>query len=225
MYLRRWLITNTASDGQITVQPYPDKKPLQTSVEEQLLGYFKPCPLALEQADFYSAEAVFGFAFGYRMRQWSKGVAPTDPAEVEANRIPGANNAALAEQAAQLHLDYRLALYLQFEIADALRSGITPTCVTHRIDQGTAGVLKHFICEAKKKGRNLQCVVVVAHRHHFERCRLLLEDQGISRVLPPPSFYSGYDPLEAQPRVMSPEECIINDFVSMARYNKDHPHT
>jgi hypothetical protein len=42
-----------------------------------------------------------------------------------------------------------------------------------------------------------------------------VEKYGI-RVIHPPEWYSGYDPQEAQPRVMSAEENIVNDFASMA---------
>ena len=55
------------------------------------------------------------------MKQWSD--APTSCKEVEANRIPGANNIALAEEAHTLQSKYQKDLYLQFEIAEALPIG------------------------------------------------------------------------------------------------------
>ena len=166
----------------------------------------------LDSFDLSLADAVFGFAFGYRMKAWSKGVDPRDENEVRAHRLPGANNAVLAEQARKLQLEYGHALYLQFEIADAIGSSAKVKYQSSRKDQGTAQVTDEFIAHAKEP---IRTVVVVAHRHHFERCRIILEKKGITG-LPPHDQYSGYDPLEAQPRVMSPEEFIVNDFASMA---------
>jgi len=146
------------------------------------------------------------------MKAWSKGLPPTDENEVKANRLPGANNAVLAEQARRLHLEYGYELYLQFEIADAIGNGTNVAYASTRKDQGTAPVADEFIAHTKK---SIQTAVVVAHQHHFERCRLILEKKGITG-LPTCDLYSGYDPFEAQPRVMSPEEFIVNDFASMA---------
>jgi hypothetical protein len=183
---------------------------------KELLGHFKPCTGAFDQAELASAEAVFGFAFGYRMKQWSGEVAPTDDSEVAANRIPGANNAVLAEQSRQLQMTYHLDLYLQFEIADAIGSGTPVECRSKSKDQNTRLVLEEFVNHATGKGKKIKAAVVVAHRHHYERCRLVLKKEQDIRAIPPPHLYSGYDPLEAQPRVMSPEECIVSDFASMA---------
>jgi hypothetical protein len=55
---------------------------------------------------------------------------------------------------------------------------------------------------------------VVAHRHHYDRCRLLIEKVHIGAIRSP-DLYEGYDPFEAQPRAMTPEDNIINDFASM----------
>jgi hypothetical protein len=208
----RWVLVTNTRDDQICLQtPYPSCH----KHVKQLLGHFKPCTGAFDQTELASAEAVFGFAFGYQMKQWSGEVAPTDDSEVAANRIPGANNQKLAKQARKLHTSYNLDLYLQFEIADAIGSCIPVECPSKRKDQNTRQVLEEFVNHAAEKGKKFHAAVVVAHRHHYDRCRLLLEKQGI-RAIRPPHLYSGYDPLEAQPRVMSPEECIVNDFASMA---------
>jgi len=181
---------------------------------EELVGRFRPCSQSSPVSDdLSSADAVFGFAFGYRMKAWSEGRAPTDEAEVIANRMPGANNAILAEQARRLHLDYKHDLYLQYEIADAVGCGAKVEYTSQRKDQNTRAVAKEFLSHAE--GRQIKTVLIVAHRHHFDRCRMTLEELEIKGLaLPDP--YSGYDPFEAQPRVMSPEEFIVNDFVSMA---------
>jgi len=211
IHLRCVLISNTR-DGRIAVRTAYQTcdKPV-----EQLLGHFKPCRSAPIEPDATSADAVFGFAFGYQMRRWTKGVSPTDRDQVAANRIPGANNAVLAEQARQLHLNCHLDLYLQFEIVDAIAPGATVEYRSQHIDQGTGPVLKEFMSHAASKDKAIRAAVVVAHRHHYDRCRLLMEKEGV-RAVRPPDLYSGYDPQEAQPRVMSPEECIVNDFASMA---------
>jgi hypothetical protein len=205
------LIANTHDDHIALRTAYQNcDKPVK-----HLLGHFKPCGSAPDEPDAASADAVFGFAFGYRMRQWAKGVSPTDRDQVAVNRIPGANNAVLAEQARQLHLNSHLDLYLQFEIADAIAPGAPVEYRSQPGDQGTTAVLKEFMSHAASKEKAIRAAVLVAHRHHFDRCRLLLEGEGV-RAIRPPDLYTGYDPLEAQPRVMSPEECIVNDFASMA---------
>ncbi len=211
LHLRWSLVTNT-HDGQIDLQTaYPGC----TRPVDQLLGHFKRCPPLPDQFEADAADAVFAFAFGYRMRQWTNGVPPTVQAEVTANRIPGANNAVMAEQCRQLHVTYKLALYVQFEIADAIGGGATVEYAGTRGDQGTGAVLQEFMIHAGQTGKNIRAAVVVAHRHHYDRCRIILEDEKI-RVIPAPELYMGYDPMEAQPRVMSPEEYIVNDFASMA---------
>ncbi len=97
--------------------------------------------------------------------------------------------------------------------------GISPqTAVDYpssRQDQGTFGVAEEFIRYARGNNINTGTVIILAHRHHHERCRLVLERLGVNglRYGDP---YEGYDEEEAQPRVMSPEEYIVNDFSSMA---------
>jgi hypothetical protein len=212
LHLRWVLVVNTDSNGQIlleTAYPRCDKR------VEELLGHFKPCPPTTDESDVRSADAIFGFAFGYRMKQWTKGVLPTAGDQVEAYRLPGVNNAALAEQALQLYLETGLDLYLQSEIAQAIGSGARVECPSSCDDLSTSAVLSEFVSHADAKGKRIRAAVVVAHRHHYDRCRLLLDAKGI-RAVRPLDLYAGYDELEAQPRVMTPEECIVNDFASMA---------
>jgi diphthamide synthase subunit DPH2 len=152
------------------------------------------------------------------MKAWSDD--PTSDSEVQTNRIPGMNNAAFAQQAHLLQSTYRKDLYLQFEIADALPTNTPVTYSSKRKDQGTKDVACEFIAHATNSGTRIKTVIVIAHRHHYERCRIVLEGLKITG-LPTPDQYSNYDPLEAQPRAMSPEEVIVNDFASMAGMAKD----
>lgn len=221
IHLRWVLITNTRDDQ---IQLKSAYQSCNKKVKD-LLGHFTPCPQQNWTPEVFqtvreSADAVFGFACGYRMKTWA-GVDPNTDAEVIANRLPGINNEALAEQARQLHKAHNLDLYLQFEIADAIRD--TPvTYTSQRKDQGTKAVLDEFMHHAAKhKTKELKTVVVVAHRQHYDRCRLLLEERARVEkrpifAIPPPEWYWGYDPLEAQPRAMTQEEYIVNDFASMA---------
>jgi hypothetical protein len=208
-HLRRVLITN-AQDDQINL-----KTAYQSCVKpvEKLLGHFKRCPRNAIQGDLANARAIFGFAYGYRLKKWPDG---SDPAKAADLRLPGANNEAIAKQALQLHLTRNLDLYLQFEIADAIGTGTTVECVSKRLDQGTPAVLDEFISHAAKEGKAIPAVVVIAHQHHYDRCRILVEKKGIGVIPPPTELYSSYDPEESQPRVMSAEENIVNDFASMA---------
>jgi hypothetical protein len=206
----RWTLVTNVRDGKLCLQTAYLSC---TKSIADLIGRFPPCSQIL--GDPSSADAVFGFAFGYRMKAWSDGLAPTDTEEVRANRVPGPNNAALAEQARRLHLEYGLDLYLQFEIADAIGSGARVAYTSSRIDQGTILVARELLSQARQSRETIKTIVVVAHRHHFDRCRIVLEKEGI-KCLPTPEEYVGYDPLEAVVRVMSPQECIVNDFASMA---------
>jgi hypothetical protein len=208
----RWVLVSNTRNGQINLQtehPKCDKR------VDQLLGHFTPCKPPQAQDDLSGADAVFGFAFGYRMKQWTARTRPTDDSEVESNRIPGANNEALADQAIGLYKMYKHDLYMQFEISDAIGAREPVEFKSTRKDQGTRKVLEEFVSHAMKDRKPIHTVILVAHRHHFDRCRLLLEQLGV-RALRLAEMYSGYDLEEAQPRVMSPEECIVNDFASMA---------
>ena len=212
IHLRWTLVTNVINGREVCLDTaYPG---CHRRVEA-LLGLFQPCSESAVASDTSSATAIFGFAFGYRMKAWSKSLAPTEDAEVIANRLPGANNAALAEQARRLHLEYNYDLYLQFEIADAIGGGTKVEYASKRKDQNTFAVRDEFIKHGEESENPIKTVLLVAHRHHFERCRIILDMKGITG-LPPHDWYSDYDPFEAQPRVMSPEEFIVNDFASMA---------
>jgi hypothetical protein len=103
----------------------------------------------------------------------------------------------------------------QFEIADALADyagGIKADFSTPAEDIGTGGVIKRFLAYVPQ-AKN---IVVVAHRHHIDRCHILLrEDFGLESISAP-NEYDGYDKEEAQPRVKSPSTFIVSDFVSLA---------
>jgi len=212
IHLRWTLVANTTKDGTIRLATaYPD---CSKRVEE-LIGHFKPCPQFSDYSSLSSADAVFGFSCGYRMKNWSN--TPTSPAE---DRLPGANNSVLAQKAQLLHSEYKHALYLQFEIADALPANTPIKCTSSRKDQNTRDVACEFVAHAARAGQKISTVIVVAHRYHYERCRLVLERMKITG-LPTKDQYSGLDPHEAQPRAMSPEEMIVNDFASMAGMAQD----
>lgn len=211
-HLRWTLVSNASSDGSIsldTAYPGCSKK------ASDLLGHFLPEQRIVPDQKS-KVDALFGFAFGYRMLVWPSSNPPTDSCEVARNRLPGLNNAALAEQARVLQRELNRPLFLQFEIADAISGSADRLYSSRRVDQGTYGVAKEFDDELKRSGKSVQSVVIVAHRHHYERCRVILERSFNITGLSPPDLYSGYDPCEAQPRVMSPEEYIVNDFASMA---------
>ena len=90
-------------------------------------------------------------------------------------------------------------------------------------DQGTKDVAAEFHDEIKRTQANIQTVVIVAHRHHVERCRLILENDFNLKGLPYKGGYDKYDPSEAQPRVINSSHCIVSDFVSMAAMNRRFP--
>jgi hypothetical protein len=206
----RWTLVANTKDGNIRLATaYPNC----SRRVESLLGHFKRCPQFSDYSELASADAVFGFACGYRMKKWSN--APTIEAEVKANRLLGANNAVLALQAQLLHLEHKLDLFLQFEIARALSTDTVIAFTSSPKDQGTNDVAREFLAHAASIGKKISRVVVVAHRYHFERCRLVLQRMNIIG-LPTRDQYSGFDLQESQPRAMSPEEMIVNDFASMA---------
>lgn len=158
-------------------------------------------------------KVAFGFAFGYQMAEWLAGVNPTDDLEVRLRRLPGKNNTALARIASSIHASHNALLYLQPEIADAVQEA--PVAFSSsRKDQGTAAVAAEFIAHAAKNGLSTDTVWLLAHRHHYERCRLILKRFGVESI-PTSEQYAGYDEDEAQPRVMSVAEYIVNDFASM----------
>lgn len=211
-HLRWTLLSNVNTDtGRFclrTAYPGCDK-----SIAD-LLGLFQPVNSdAVPERDL-PPTALFGFAFGYQMAEWVVGTRPTDELEVKLRRRPGKNNSALARIAETIYANDQLPLYLQFEIADALTQA--PLAFSSsRKDQGTFAVAAEFIAHAQKNKVSTRAVVLLAHRHHHERCRIILTRMGVHTVsIHDP--YDGYDECEAQPRVMSAEEYIVNDFASMA---------
>jgi hypothetical protein len=213
-HLRWMLVTSTKHDMIQLATAYSNYR---RSVAE-LLGYFKSCPKQ-SKADISTATAVFGFAFGYEMTGWTEGKSPTEDSEVKKNRKPGENNIALAKMAEDLHgPNGSRPLYLQFEISEAIKAinkQVRVEFASSPKDQGTAAVADEFIAHALSTNAKVGTVVLLAHQHHYERCRIILEKKGI-KGLPTDTPYPYYDELEAQPRVMSAKEFIVSDFVSMA---------
>ena len=181
-----------------------------------LLGCFQPVDGSNPRITKVTPCAVFGFSFGYRMASWVDGTHPTDELEVRLRRRPGKNNTELAKIAESIQTTQGLPLYLQFEIADAVSSNIPIVCASDRKDLVTIEVAATFLDHARNTISSVDTVVLLAHQHHFERCRIILERMGVACVSPNQT-YNQYDEYEAQPRVMSPEEYIVNDFFSMAR--------
>lgn len=209
----RWILSSNVNldTGRFwlkTAYPTCDK-----SIGE-LLGLFQPVKDDAPAEGDLTPTVVFGFAFGYQMAEWLDGTRPMDELEARLRRRPGKNNTALAKIAEAIYVSRRLPLYLQFEIADAVTPGRVAFS-SSRKDQNTIAVATEFIEHAKKEKVSINSVLLLAHRHHYERCRIVLNRMGVQSV-PIPNPYEGYDENEAQPRVMSAEENIINDFASMA---------
>lgn len=156
-----------------------------------------------------SAQAIFSFAFGYRLKSR---VAPG-----EERRLPGLNNRRLAEISANAKRTHpHLKLCAQFEIADALAdyTDVQADVSTLAKDIGTRAVIEQMLAALDPKP---QRVVVIAHRHHLDRCHIILRGDPFGLdTLDADEFYCDYDPLEAQERVKSAEDCIVSDFVSLA---------
>ena len=214
-HLRWTLLSNVNLDtGRFCLKTdYPS---CDKSIAE-LLGLFQPVQDADVDKD-PKATAVFGFAFGYRMDEWLDGTRPTDELEARLRRRPGKNNEALAKIAERINEDLKLPLYLQFEISDAVTNKDAVECISSRKDQGTLAVVKEFLNHAYNNEVSIRSVMLLAHQHHYERCRILLKRMGVQSVPIPQQYprYDKYDEYEAQPRVMSAEENIVNDFASMA---------
>ncbi len=175
----------------------------------KLADRFPRCPsnAAAAEGDLTRADAIFAFSFGYRRK--------TRPAPGEESRLPGPNNRALAEICSWLKSSRPgLKLCAQFEIADALAdyTSVQADVSTAAEDIGTGGVIKRFLADVPQA----KSIIIVAHRHHIDRCHILLrEDFGLESTSSPRE-YDGYDTEEAQPRVRSPSAFIISDFVSLA---------
>ena len=201
----RWVLINNIRGEHIVIATEYHKYLRKVS---ELIGHFEPCPKQEALSDLNEAQAIFGFAFGYQLKDMSN--------QNPENRLPGDNNKALAQIALDLHNSTKLPLYLQFEIADAISD---QRCIKTPIkDLGTFHVAKSFI--EQSNGIKFKKVIIVAHQHHMERCRIILKDDLGIEGIPSPTMYQDYDDFEAQPRVMSPEEFIISDFISMAARKK-----
>jgi hypothetical protein len=165
------------------------------------------------EADLKAAQAIFGFSFGYRLRE------PKESAP--ASRLPGANNERLASIAGSLSQRYEKPLFVQFEIARAEPLLGVDKFESTAADLGTQEVISQFVAVAQSHGDKPSSVIVAAHRHHMERCLRLLAKYHQIEGLPSPEPYDKYDPEECQPRAMSAEEFIVSDFVSMAAMARD----
>ncbi|MEJ2720877.1 MAG: hypothetical protein P8181_07010 [bacterium] len=174
-----------------------------------------PAQVARRSERLHGAQAVFAFAFGYRHK--SRGA---EGCEI---RLPGPNNRELAAIAARLKISMNIPVCAQFEIADAhddymnISADVAAPCA----DLGTIAVARVFADALAADGPPRK-VVVVAHGHHSARCLLVVQnDLGVGiEAVPSTETYVGYDPREAQARVVSPDEFIVNDFVSMASHGR-----
>lgn len=203
----RWTIISHTRSNEIRIRTaLHDFGPRPVSA---LLEHFKRCKRTPTDDELQSAKAIFAFAFGYQMEMVDlKDQCPK-------NRLPGQNNYRLAEIAITLKKRFRHPIYAQFEIAKAIPNFLEDknNFRATETDMNTREAILQFM--AKHSGDTPYKVIVVAHRHHTERCVLMLNKFEIEG-LPSPIAYSEYDPLECQPRAMSPNENIVNDFISMA---------
>lgn len=177
----------------------------------KLLGFFSlPVPPPCE-ADLAGIQQIYAFEFGYRL--------PTPSDLMALTREPGPNNVALQEYAALLQgrCSPRVPVFAQTLIYRVNPDPPGDWYSAAEEDMNTVTAIKQFLVRANQHGIPTPAkVACVAHRHQMERCiRVLDSDFGIHAV-PAPEQYDAYDPLECQPRVMSPEEYIVSDFVSMA---------
>lgn len=177
----------------------------------KLLEFFAVPPTQPLDATNAGIQAIFAFAFGYRL--------PVLSDLLPLTREPGPNNRALEKIAAGLQerLQPRVPVFAQFEIYRGNPDPPRDWCSAAEEDMSTVAAIKQFLVRAKQNGISAPTgVAVVAHRHQTERCiRVLRLDFGIGAA-PPAERYDSYDPFGCQPRVMSPEEYVVSDFVSMA---------
>ena len=176
----------------------------------KLLGFFAiPPTQVLDETP--AIQAIFAFSFGYRLPIFSDLLPLT--------REPGPNNQAIEEIAAglQKRLQLRVPVFAQFEIYRANLDPPSDWYSAAEDDMSTVTAIRHFLARAKRHGIPAPSrVAVAAHMNQTERCiRVLDLDFGI-KASPPAERYDGYDPWECQPRVMSSEEYLVSDFISMA---------
>lgn len=210
-YLRSLLSTHLAAGSFSVVGSLTLRSPVTFSSLERCF----PIPPQLPRTDenYAETEAIFAFAFGYRLKSR---VAPDEEA-----RLPGENNRALARISRRLKLLLSVPLFAQFEISDALddMTEVHADYSTPAEDIGTKKVINHFLEDIDRKEQaKPKKVIVVAHQHHVARCVLILRSDFRIIGIPSVEEYNQYDPREAQPRVRSPEEFIVSDFVSMAAH-------
>jgi hypothetical protein len=208
----RWTIVANTCSGVFTL-PTALHKGFTCSLAD-LLGYFSDAtPVPASEDDVKGVQAIFAFNFGYRLPD------PSDQRPI--TREPGQNNLALAQIALDLKRILDVPLFAQFEIARAIPGfcSIADACSSGEEDLNTRTAAEQFLVRAAQcvpPGGPLKRVAVVAHRHHVERCIQVLRKKHNVNGIPTHRQYSDYDPRECQPRVMSPEEYIVSDFVSMA---------
>lgn len=211
----RWIISSNIQSGQFRIHTnyYNFEEPVAN-----LVGWFTPCAPAPCHEELQGAKAIFAFAFGYQL--------PNPRDQSASTRRPGQNNYQLAGIADGLKARFRLPLCVQFEIARAIHgfSRDGNDFSSDEADMNTKTAVEQFLERAGIRQDSRDEVIVVAHRHHMERCVRSVQVYSGLIALPSPITYAGYDPFECQPRVMSPDEFIVSDFVSMAALYRD-PHS
>ena len=207
-HLKRRVGEKTVSDSIVFKGVYRLNKKMQNVLE-----YFRGCD-GRARGKITDADAIFAFSWGYRIKSCSDGGA--------IGRLPGRNNRQLGEIAVGLKRRLRVPLCAQFEIADAIEDSeddrnLHPDYRTPTEDMGTSKAIEYFVGHQTVQRRHaFRSVVVVAHRHHLDRCLIILKEDFQIDGLPSPRSYDGYDRREDQLRAMNPKENIVSDFVSMA---------
>lgn len=114
-------------------------------------------------------------------------------------------------------------LFIQFEIAAVPALRDIRKFESTKDDLGTKDVISQFVAIAESHKIDLRSAIVVAHGHHVERCIRLLDKyfHQVKGLRPDVTERFKYDANECQPRVMSAEDYIVSDFVSMAAMTRD----
>lgn len=188
-----------------------------TCETDKLLGFFAAPPIMASDETLAEVEQIYVFSYGYR------DPVPSNPMALM--RQPGLNNEALAEIAIRLQERLNKPMCVQFECLRAMPASPTGAArySATEEDMSTATAIRQFLARTKLCGlQKPSKVAVVAHGHHIDRCLLLLKMDFEIDGVPCPDQYVGYDALECQPRVMSPEEYIVADFISMAALRLRH---